>query len=86
MPPCANPNAPPVAIAVPATEFLFQRPIFKASDFYNNPKLTPASGRRILALLEAKQFFYEVRPASGRRPAVLAYRTLLNLAEGRDLL
>ena len=71
--------------AVHAVEFLFSRPIFKASDFYRQPGLTPASGRRILGLLQDNGFFRELRPASGRRAAVLAYRELLNLAEGSSV-
>lgn len=71
--------------AVQATELLFQRPIFKASDFYRDPGMTPASGRRILTLLQDQGFFRLVRPASGRRSAVFAYRELLNIAEGRNV-
>jgi Fic family protein len=71
--------------ALQATEFLFRRPIFKGSDFYKDPGMTPASGRRILGLLEELGFFRVVRAASGRRSAVFAYRELLNIAEGRNL-
>ena len=71
--------------AVHAAEFLFTRPIFRASDFYRAPSMTPASGRRILNLLQENDFFRVIRPASGRSPAVLAYRELLNITEGRDI-
>jgi len=71
--------------AIHAAEFLFKSPIFKASDFYTQPSMTPASGRRMLNLLQAKGFFREIRPASGRRPAMLVYRELLNTAEGREV-
>lgn len=71
--------------AVHASEFLFKSPIFKASDFYSQPNMTLASGRRMLNLLQEKGFFREIRPASGRRPAILAYRELLNAAEGREV-
>jgi Fic family protein len=71
--------------AVHASEFLFKSPIFKASDFYTQPNMTLASGRRMLNLLQEKGFFREVRPASGRRPAILAHRELLNTAEGREV-
>jgi len=71
--------------AVYASEFLFRSPIFKTSDFYSQPSMTPASGRRMLNLLQEKGFFREIRPASGRRPAILAYRELLNTAEGREV-
>jgi hypothetical protein len=59
--------------------------MFKASDFYKSPSMTPPSARRILNLLIDKDFFRELRPASGRRSAVLAYRELLNAAEGREV-
>jgi Fic family protein len=71
--------------AVHASEFLFKSPIFKASDFYTQPNMTLASGRRMLNLLQEKGFFREIRPASGRRPAILAYRELLNTAEGQKV-
>jgi Fic family protein len=71
--------------AIHASEFLFKNPIFKASVFYTQPSMTSASGRRMLNLLQEKGFFREIRPASGRRPAVLAYRELLNIAEGKEV-
>jgi len=71
--------------AVHATRFLFERPVFKASDFYNNPNMTPESGRRILNLLKENKFFRELRPSRGRRPAILAFRKLLNITEGREV-
>ena len=71
--------------AVHAPEFLFKSPRFKASDFYTQPSMKPASGRRMLNLLQEKGFSREIRQASGRRPAVLVYRELLNTAEGREV-
>jgi Fic family protein len=71
--------------ALHAAEFLFTRPIFRASDFYHAPSMTPASGRRILNLLLENAFFRVLCPASGRSPAILAYRELLNITEGRDV-
>lgn len=71
--------------AVHATEFLFRRPIFSASDFHAEPHLTKSNGRRILSVLQGNDFFRLVRPASGRRPAILAYKKLLNVAEGREV-
>jgi len=71
--------------AVHAADFLFKRPMFKASDFYKNPTMTPPSARKILKTLSENGFFHELRPASGRRSAVLAYRQLMNTAEGREV-
>ncbi|MAW60660.1 MAG: cell filamentation protein Fic [Planctomycetes bacterium] len=71
--------------AVPATDFLFARPVFRAPDFYRAEGMTQSSGRRILGLLQDAGFFRIVRQGRGRRPTVLAYRELLNLAEGRNV-
>ena len=71
--------------SIHAAEFLFTRPIFRASDFYHAPSMTPASGRRILNLLLQNSFFQVIRPASGSSSAILAYRELLNITEGRDV-
>lgn len=71
--------------AVHASEFLFKNPVFKASDFYTQPDVTVASGRRMLNLLQKNGFFKEIRPASGSRSAILVYRERLNTAEGREV-
>lgn len=71
--------------AVHAVDFLFSRPVFKASDFYLAPAITRASGRRILSLLESSDFFFTVRLASGSRAATFAFKKLINLAEGREV-
>lgn len=71
--------------AVHAADFLFRRPLFRAADFYLDAEMTPASARRILNLLKKQGFFREIRPARGRKSAVLAYRELLNLAEGGEV-
>ena len=47
--------------------------------------MTLASGRRMLNLLQEKGFFREIRPSRGHRSAILAYRELLNAAEGREV-
>jgi len=72
--------------AVPAVEFLFQRPVFKTSDFVRVPEIPDPTGRRILKVLRDNGVLKTLRPGSGRRPAVLAFPELLNVAEGRDVL
>lgn len=70
--------------SVKATDYLFTRPVFRAPDFYKAEGITESSGRRILSLLQEEGFFRVIRPGRGKRATVLAYRELLNLAEGRD--
>lgn len=70
--------------AIDTVEFIFRRPIFKASDFYREPEFQ-ASRRRILNMLQKKGFFHIIQESSGRRSAVLAYKKLLNIVEGRKV-
>lgn len=70
--------------AIKALDTLFERPIFKASDFALTADIPPPTAARILRILKDSLLLAEVRAASGRRPAVLAFSELLNLAEGRD--
>lgn len=69
--------------AVTALDWFFQRPVFKTSDFVANAGIPKPTANRILRALKDKGLFKEMRPASGRRAAVLAFPELLNLAEGR---
>jgi Fic family protein len=63
--------------AVRALDWMFARPIFKTSDA-DIPRLTAT---RILREVRDQGLLKEIRPASGRRAAILAFPALLNIAE-----
>lgn len=65
-----------------AVEFLFKNPVFRASSFADLPDIPAPTARRILAQLNARGVFDTLRPARGRRPAIHAFRELLDIAEG----
>jgi Fic family protein len=67
-----------------AIDWFFSRPIFNASDFVAQADIPPPTAKRILRLVREEGMLHAVRPASGRRPAVLAFPGLLNICEGRD--
>lgn len=67
------------------TEFLFNTPIFKASNFTHLPNVSVSTGRRLLSVLNEHEMFRELRAASGRSAAIYAFRELLNIAEGREV-
>jgi Fic family protein len=71
--------------AIGALDWLFQHPIFKASDFVASAGIPKPTANRILRALREEGVFKELRAASGRRAAVLAFSELLNIAEGRDV-
>lgn len=71
--------------SVKALDFLFRKPIFSSSHFVAQSGIPVPSSRRILKLCHSKGLLKEFRAASGRRPAVFAFRELLNIAEGRSV-
>lgn len=68
---------------VRALDWFFSRPIFRTSDFVAMADIPEPTAKRILRLVRENGLLREIRPASGRRPAVLAFPDLLNICEGR---
>lgn len=71
--------------AIHALDWVFERPIFKSSDFVHSAKIPKPTAQRILTLLKTEGILREIQPGSGRRAAILAYSELLNIAEGHDV-
>jgi Fic family protein len=69
--------------AVRALDWIFAKPIFRASDFVATGEIPRPTANRILRVVREQGLLKEIRPASGRRAAVLAFPELLNIAEGR---
>lgn len=69
---------------VRALDWMFVRPIFQPPDFIDDAEIPAPTARRIVRVLRENGMLREVRPASGRRPATLAFSELLNIAEGKD--
>ena len=69
--------------AVRALDWMFGRPIFKTSDFTAAADIPAPTAMRILRVVRDRGLLREIRPASGRRPAIMAFAELLNIAEGR---
>jgi Fic family protein len=67
--------------AVPALDWLFMRPVFRVTDFVEHSGVPAATGRRILKLAREGGMLRELRPASGRRPGVLAVTELLDIVD-----
>ena len=70
--------------AVQALDWLFRRPIFKTSDFMASSGIPGPTATRILRVLRERELLREISPSRGRRPAVLAFPALLNIAEGKE--
>jgi Fic family protein len=71
--------------AMKALDFLFCRPMFSVTAFYREADIPEHSARKILKTLRDNRLFHILRETKGRQPAVLAFRELLNIAEGRQV-
>jgi Fic family protein len=72
--------------SIHALDFIFSRPIFKSSDFSRINEIPASTAKRILAVLRDNNILTTISEAKGRRSAVFAFRKLINIAEGRDVL
>jgi Fic family protein len=65
---------------------IFNRPMFKTTDFVKEIGIQKATAMSILRQLKKGGILNEFRPGCGRRPAILAFPDLLNVAEGKKVL
>ncbi|MBN1981279.1 MAG: Fic family protein [Chitinivibrionales bacterium] len=65
---------------------LFDRPIFDSSHLVRHTDIPAASVKSFIPKLKKEGILVEIRPASGRLPAILAFAQLLNIAEGKNVL
>ncbi len=68
-----------------ALDWIFSNPIFRTSDFADKVDIGKPTANRILRVLRDNGLLTVFRHPSGRRPAILAFSELLNIAEGQDV-
>lgn len=71
--------------AIRALDFIFDRPIFRSSDFTNETEIPARSASRILLELKKGGLLEEIFTRSGRRSAILAFPELLIITEGHGV-
>ncbi len=67
-------------------DWIFEKPIFKSSDFVNNAGIPEPTARRIVRVLREQQLIKPLLASSGSRAAIYAFPALLNITEGYDAL
>ncbi|MET3926680.1 Fic/DOC family N-terminal domain-containing protein [Devosia sp. 2618] len=72
--------------AARAVDFIFSRPIFSSTAFTDGSGIPRATALRFLTLLRDNEILQQIQEGSGRRPAIFAFPSLINVAEGRDIL
>lgn len=71
--------------AIRALDFLFKYPVFQVPQFVNRAGIPNPTAKRIVRILRGIGTLGVLREASGRRPAVLVFRKLLNVTEGLEI-
>jgi Fic family protein len=72
--------------AIRALDWIFERPIFRSSDFVESAGIPAPTARRFLIVLKKGEVLRTLAAGRGRRAAILAFPALLNIAEGREVL
>ncbi|PLX46783.1 MAG: cell filamentation protein Fic [Desulfobulbaceae bacterium] len=72
--------------AIRAVDFLFQHPIFTATHFTTYSEIPKPTAARILSMLREDGMLHTLREGRGRRSGIYAFRELLNIAEGVEIL
>ena len=70
--------------AIHALDWIFERPVFKSSDFVASSGIPGPTAKRIVPALRESGVLRVLVVASGRRAATLCFPALLNIAEGRE--
>ena len=70
--------------AMKALDFLFVRPIFRTSAFVHEADIPVHTAKKIIKKLNDSGMFRVLREAKGRESALMAFRELLNIAEGHE--
>lgn len=70
---------------VQSIDALFDRPIFRSTDFIARLRIPKDSAIRILNALKKSGLVHDLRPGSGRRAAILIFPELIKIAAGRTL-
>lgn len=65
---------------------LFDRPIFQTPDFVTRSGIPKPTAAIVVRKLREADILLVIREASGSRPAILAFRELVNQAEGKRVL
>lgn len=66
-------------------DWIFRKPVFNTVAFVNGSGIPAPTARRVIRVLREQGLLRVMREGSGRRPAILAFPRLMNLAEGREV-
>ena len=71
--------------AIHALDYIFSRPIFRATDFTGCKEIPRPTAQRILSILRDNNILRVLHESSGRRAAMYMFTDLMNTAEGKKI-
>lgn len=71
--------------AIDALRWLFENPIFSSTAFSKATSASKRTALRWLGSFEERGLLREITAGNGRRPRILVFPALLNIAEGREV-
>lgn len=72
--------------AIAALDTIFKKPVFTSTDFIRISKIPNQTAWSIMRQLKGEGVLKELRLAGGRKPALMGFPKLVNIAEGRNVL
>lgn len=72
--------------AIRAVDFIFQTPVFASPHFINHSQIPKPTANRILGILRDRKLLLTIQEGKGRRPGIFAFKELINIAEGHEVL
>lgn len=70
--------------AIHTLDWIFEKPVFKSSDFVEKAGIPEPTARRILRVLREQELIKPLVASSGSRAAIYAFPALLSITEGYD--
>ncbi|MDR3234018.1 MAG: Fic family protein [Planctomycetaceae bacterium] len=71
--------------SIQVLDAIFQSPIFSSNEFVEKSGLAKKTANGLLLLLKRSEVILEITPGRGRIPALLTFKRLLDITEGRKI-
>lgn len=68
-----------------ALDWIFEKPVFKSTDFVDSSGIPAPTARRILTAFRDNNIIKTLEESAGRKSAVYGFAELINIVEGKKI-